>query len=194
MPPWQRSSATRTRRNTSTSRFRPTPPPKRRQRPRNPEAASPPQWVPPQGTAERRPYGYGYWTPDQLTYDALFGHDFAGTQPAPHGYQEDATARPERQHDAYGYEAWAAAPYDTSTHGAWGPEQWTAGPVLTPVDGEPSLHTPAAPPAPLPHREDKNARQPARAAQPKYTAPPRARAGALPTLALLVVLLGARLV
>ncbi|MBT2545790.1 hypothetical protein J7E99_35235 [Streptomyces sp. ISL-44] len=177
------------------------------------EAASPPQWVPPQelpnagpaepyGTAplpqqdqyDYEPYGYGYWTPDQLTYDALFAYNVAGTQPAPHGYQEDATARPDRQHDAYGSEAWAAAPYDTSTYDVWGHEQWIAGPLLTPVDGEPSLHTPAAPRVPPPHQEDKNARQPARAARPNHTAHPRGRAGALPTLALLAVLFGARLV
>ncbi|MEU9165656.1 hypothetical protein AB0D29_35945 [Streptomyces sp. NPDC048424] len=174
------------------------------------EAASPPQWVTPQerpdagpaepyGTAplpqqdqcDYEPYGYGYWTPDQPTYDALF----AGTQPAPHGYQEDATTGTYRPHDAYGYayEAWAAAPYDTGAYGAWGLEQWAAGPLPATVDGEPSLHTPAAPPAPLPHREDEEARQPDRAARPDRTAPPHGRAGALPTLALLAVLLGARL-
>ncbi|WP_406347896.1 hypothetical protein OH787_40435 (plasmid) [Streptomyces sp. NBC_01547] len=66
---------------------------------------------------------------------------------------------------------------------------WTASPFLTPANAEPSLHTSTASPGPLPHPEDNNAQQTARA-RPNHTTPQRRRAGAVPTLALLAVLVG----
>ncbi|MFF3087682.1 hypothetical protein ACFVRB_21915 [Streptomyces nojiriensis] len=179
-------------------------------------AASSPQWqvlppeVPDAGPAELyrttplheedqygyEAYGSGYWPPDPPAYDTVFAYDVAGTQPAPHHYQGDATACPYPQHDpyVYGYEARAAAPYSTDTHDAWGYEERTAaGSLPAPVEGEPSLRAPATPPAPLPHQDDENAQRPARASRPNHTAHPHGRAGALPALALLAVLVGARL-
>ncbi|GGS34457.1 hypothetical protein Snoj_01020 [Streptomyces nojiriensis] len=137
-------------------------------------------------------YGSGYWTPDPPTYDALFAYDVAGTQPASYYYQGNATTYPYSQHDAYSYQAWAAAPCDTGTYDARGYGEWASSPLPAPVDGEPSLHAPATPPAPLLHQDDENAQQPAPAARPNRTAPPRGRAGALSALALLAVLVGSR--
>ncbi|MCX5174024.1 helix-turn-helix domain-containing protein [Streptomyces virginiae] len=162
--------------------------------PPEPPDARPPEWYGTTPVHEEDQYGYeaygsGYWPPDQLTYDALFAYDTAGTQPAPHGYHDDTPTRPYPQHDAYVYEPWADAPYATSAYDVWGYDGSTASPFLTPANAEPSLHTSAASPGPLPHPEDNNAQQPARA-QPNHTTPPRRRAGAVPTLALLAVLVG----
>ncbi|MFE9482879.1 hypothetical protein ACFYNM_30240 [Streptomyces spororaveus] len=134
-------------------------------------------------------YGSGYCSPDQHSYDTLLANNGAGTWAAPYGYQEDATTRPHPQTDPYGNEPWVASPYDPITYDARGHQEDAA----SHPPGEPSLHTPAAPPTPLPHQKDENAQQPARTARPNHTTPPRIKAGALPTLALLAVVVGARL-
>ncbi|WP_328966225.1 hypothetical protein [Streptomyces virginiae] len=133
-------------------------------------------------------YGSGYCSPDQHSYDTLLANNGAGTWAAPYGYQEDAITRPHPQTDPYGNDPWVASPYDPVTYDAWGYQEDAAGPP----PGEPSLHTPAAPPTPLPHQEDENAQQLARTARPNHTTPPRIKAGALPTLALLAVVVGSR--
>ncbi|MER7828070.1 hypothetical protein ABTX85_36560 [Streptomyces sp. NPDC096097] len=131
-------------------------------------------------------YGSGYyWSPDQHGYDTLFANNGVGTQAAPYGYQEDAPTRPHPQTDPYGNDPWVVSPYDPVSYDAQGYEECTAGPLPTPMDRQPSLHTPAAP---LPHQDDENTLQPAPAARPNHTTPPRAKAGAVPTLALLAVL------
>ncbi|MFD6115306.1 hypothetical protein ACFWG0_35145 [Streptomyces yangpuensis] len=120
-------------------------------------------------------------------------YDTAGTQAAPHGYQDDAATRPYPQQDAYVWEAWAAAPYATSSYDAWDYEGSTAGPLPAPANAEPCLHTSAASPGHLSHPHDENAEQPALAARSNRGAPPRRRAGAVPTLMLLAFLVGSRL-
>ncbi|KOU42639.1 hypothetical protein ADK53_07515 [Streptomyces sp. WM6373] len=152
--------------------------------------------VAPYGTGplhEQDQYGYGYrTTPEQHPYNAM-PYDTAGTQAAPHGYQDDATTRSYPQQDAYVWEAWAAAPHATSSYDAWHSEGSTAGPLLAPANAGPSLHTSAASPGNLPHPHDENAQQPAPAARSNRAAPPRRRAGVVPTLTLLAFLVGSRL-
>ncbi|MFE5809876.1 hypothetical protein [Streptomyces sp. NPDC056491] len=114
-------------------------------------------------------------------------YDVAVAQSAPYGYQDDAPTHPHAAQDAYMYEAWAAAAYDTGTYDAWDYAGLAGDSLRTPAHAEPAAPIAAATPGHLPHPAAQNAEQQA-STRPNRTAPPRGRAGAVPTLALLTVL------
>ncbi|MFE6085984.1 hypothetical protein [Streptomyces virginiae] len=148
--------------------------------------------VAPYGTGQTGPlheqdqYGYGYRVPDQFPYTAM-SYDVAVAQSAPYSYQGDAPTHPHAAQDAYVYEAWTAAAYGTGTYDAWDCTGSGGDSLRTPAHAKPAAPTSAATPGHLPHPADQNAEQQA-PTRPNRTAPPRGRAGAVPTLALLAVL------